>query len=80
MAGARRGAIVQRRDRHEVGAHAGMRRRDQELAFEHEPAAVRRHADPVGSQNDPHIREGVRRAARVVVAWGAIVSLAGGCN
>jgi len=34
------------------------------------PAALRRVGDPVGRSNDTHILEAVRRARRVVAAWG----------
>jgi len=36
-----------------------------------EPEALRRHADPVGPDNDRHIAEALARAAQTIVAWGA---------
>lgn len=36
-----------------------------------DPAELRRVADPVGPENDEHIREAAERAAAVCCAWGA---------
>ncbi len=36
-----------------------------------DPAVLRGHPDPVGRDNDAHIRAGPRSAAMVVAAWGA---------
>lgn len=41
------------------------------------PAVLKRAFDPVGPDNDEHLRAAARAAARVVVAWGAGGSLAG---
>lgn len=41
------------------------------------PAVLKRALDPVGPDNDEHLRAAARAAARVVVAWGAGGSLAG---
>lgn len=42
-----------------------------------QPAALKKHADPVGPRNDHAIRRAAARADLVVVGWGAHARLAG---
>lgn len=42
-----------------------------------DPAALSSHPDPVGPENDQHLREQVRAAGRVVLAWGVGGALRG---
>jgi hypothetical protein len=36
-----------------------------------DPDALRHHPDPIGPENDDHLREQARRADLVILAWGA---------